>query len=238
MNETQEQELNDILIKREDSSAARIKNLLMVTGALMLMVIISVLIYRIVENSVADDPLEGMPNGGEGDSMMFEVPQPQVVPPEVEQQSALDEIIARHREQREGASSNTSSATSAQLPPPATPKTPAVNPAPPATVTTPKEPTTTAIKQPTPSQPKQPPAATPQAGLFYVQVESLTKAPTQEYLRVLRARGYGISVKEKRIDGKSVHRIYIGPYKNRDEAVSALPNIKRDYNPDAFIVQE
>ncbi|GHV05268.1 hypothetical protein AGMMS50229_08070 [Campylobacterota bacterium] len=245
-NRQEQNELNDILIKREDSSATRIKNIFMVSAALLLIIVIGVLTYRIIENSgeqAAADPTSA--NGGE--ETMFEAARPPVPTVGEEPKSALDEIIARHREQRQNdlnASAAAPVAAPVQTPPPPTETvvTPPARTTPSAPTTGATKPATPSAAQSTPAKPTKPAAtATPAAATasgFYIQVESLSKTPSEGYLKLIRDRGYSVSVKDRVVDGKVVHRVYIGPYTHREAAVAVLPNIKRDYNPDAFVTQE
>ncbi|MDR1911041.1 MAG: SPOR domain-containing protein [Helicobacteraceae bacterium] len=242
-------ELNDILIKRDDGAGGKVKNALLISAALLLIAVIAFLTSRMIDaDRYAQTPENGAATpaatGGEKPKTVFEAPQPTASDPE-QTRSAIDEIIARHREALQSESASSAATTTppiAPQPPQTTPPATQATVTPPATPTQPPKTTTPSVTPPiTPQPPKttattQPPKA--QSGLFYVQIESLAKAPAPAYLRVLRERGLSIAVREKSVNGKEMHRIYVGPYQSREQALATLPAIRRDYSPDAFIVQE
>ncbi|MDR2034550.1 MAG: SPOR domain-containing protein [Helicobacteraceae bacterium] len=234
-------ELNDILIKRDDGAGGKVKNALLISAALLLIAVIAFLTSRMIdadryEETSKEGAAAPAATNGEKPKTVFEAPQPTASDPE-QTRSAIDEIIARHREARQ----SESAATTATTTPPIEPQPPKTTPpAAQTTVVTPPAAQTQPPKATTPSAkpPIAPQAPKTQSKLFYVQIESLTKPPAPAYLRVLRERGLSIAVKTKLVNSKEMHRIYVGPYQSREQALSALPEIRRDYNPDAFIVQE
>lgn len=259
-------ELNDILIKQDDAGGGRVKNMLLITAALLLIVVIGVLTYRVIENTPPEDTTLANTESG-GQTVIETDPTAAATEEPDPAKSALDEIIARQREQRDqsaatqpsGTATTTGQNAQTALPPlaafdtpPKTATTPAATTPPkaatPATttpaVTTPPKAATPTPAATTPATATPPKAATPAAPApaasvsFYIQVESLVKSPRDEYLKSLRDRGYTVSVKDRVIDGKQLHRICVGPYATREAAVAVLPNIKRDYNPEAFVFGE
>ncbi|MDR2639642.1 MAG: SPOR domain-containing protein [Helicobacteraceae bacterium] len=253
-------ELNDILIKQDDGAGGRVKNALLISAAMLLIAVIAFLTFRVVDASKYEEtPSGGLqtsavnadPVTAEQPKTMFETPQPASNPDQV--RSAIDAIIEKHRAARNDQNA-TPSATAAQTTP-VTPPAPPKTTTPPATVAQPAQ--TTPVTPPAP--PKTTPAATPQtppktvtppaaqttaasSGLFYIQLESLASAPRADYLQTLRSAlastGKSVSVKQKVVNAKTVHRIYLGSYKSREDALGALSAIRRDFSPDAFIVQE
>ncbi|MDR0747587.1 MAG: SPOR domain-containing protein [Helicobacteraceae bacterium] len=267
MADNDQNRLNDILIKQDEGATTRIKNLFLLSAALFLIIVIALLLYRIIDGTTpqgGSSQVAGDPALSTETSSFIDRATPPIVQDE-QPRSALDEIIARHREQRGGEQNVTATAPSTT--PPAV-KPPLSTPEPPKALasasTAPAVPPRTSVTPPaspprttgsvTPAVPPRtsvtPPAAvpprttevrpeTPPAAAFYVQIESLTTAPKEEYLKILRDRGaYSISVKAKEVNGKRVYRLYIGPYRTRDAAAAALPGIKRDYSAAAFIVRE
>ena len=260
-------ELNDILIKQDDAGGGRVKNMLLITAALLLIVVIGVLTYRVIENTPPEDTTLANTESG-GQTVIETDPTAAATEEPDPAKSALDEIIARHREQRDqsaatqpsGTPATAGQSTQTALPPLATFDTPPKTTATPAATTPPKAATPATPATPpsatTPPKPATPAATTPAATTtppkaatpaapasqtsvsFYIQVESLVKSPRDEYLKSLRDRGYTVSVKDRVIDGKQLHRICVGPYATREAAVAVLPNIKRDYNPEAFVFGE
>ncbi|MDR0665766.1 MAG: SPOR domain-containing protein [Helicobacteraceae bacterium] len=246
-----EDELNDILIKRDEGSGGKVRNALLASAAMLLVAVIAFLTFRVIDAdkynetqsvSAQTNALDADPIGAKQPTTMFESPQPVSNPEQV--RSAIDEIIAKHREARQNelnatitAAQNAAAQNTAPTPPSAVPV-----PTPPSSVAT------TPPKTQTPPQPPKTPSATPAKETsaapakteekFYIQIESLAKAPRESYLKSLRDRGLNVLVREKTVNKVVVHRIYVGPYSTRDRALNALPNLRRDYSPEAFIVKE
>ncbi|MDR3162827.1 MAG: SPOR domain-containing protein [Helicobacteraceae bacterium] len=248
MADNDQNRLNDILIKQDEGATTRIKNLFLLSAALFLIIVIALLLYRIIDGTIPQgENLQTTPDPTASTQSSFI---DQATPPIVRDEqprSALDEIIARHREQRQGGSEQNITVVAPKIE--TTPTPPAVKPP----LSTPEPPQSLATGSATPAAPPRitesatpvTPRTTevkpvaPLAGAFYVQIESLTTAPKEEYLKILRDRGgYSISVKATEVNGKKVYRLYVGPYRTRDAAAAVLPNIKRDYNAAAFIVRE
>ena len=78
----------------------------------------------------------------------------------------------------------------------------------------------------------------PVAGNYYVQVESLTKDPRADYVKQLKDKGFNVVVRDRVVDGKAIKRVYVGPYTTKEEAAAVLPNLRRDFNPEAFVIQD
>lgn len=134
----------------------------------------------------------------------------------------------------------------AQAPAPkqATTPAPKATPAPatkPATTTTQQAPKPAASTQPAakPAQPQtqtakpaQTPAAKPAAstaakGSFWIQVGSYaTMDAADKTKKELSAKGYTSSIQTIAKDGKTYHRVKIGPYASRSEVDTLLPKIK------------
>lgn len=257
----EQNELNDILIKRDNGGGGKLKNVLLMTAALLLIVIIGILAFRIIEAGTTDverevKPVEA-PAPVESPKSMFETTQPET-PKADEAKRTLDEMIQRHREAREKEMA-AAPATEAdkQLPPIPVPpieekvmaETP--KPAEPAkaekTQEAPKPVTKVEPAKTEPAKPAAPKAETkpvtkvqpkPAAGTFFVQVESLSKEPRADYLKLLKNKGFNVVVRDRTVDGKSIKRVYVGPYMTKEEAAAVLPTLRRDFNPEAFVIQD
>ena len=123
-----------------------------------------------------------------------------------------------------------------------TPQTPAAKPAPQAKPTQPSQPAQTKPATPAPkatpapatkpaptTQQQTKPAATTTAakGSFWVQVGSYaTKDAAEKTKQDLTAKGYTSSIQSITANGKTYHRVKIGPYATRAEVDSLLPKIK------------
>ncbi|MDR2152801.1 MAG: SPOR domain-containing protein [Helicobacteraceae bacterium] len=272
-------ELNDILIKRDEGSGSKARNALLITAAMLLVAVIAFLTFRVIDASkyeeaqiISPEPTQTVAavNAdpiGKQSTTMFESPQPAGNPDQV--RSAIDKIIEDHRKARQNEGSVTPPVTSATptptpsvtptppivvaqtptpsvvTPPPTnvTPTTVTATPTPPKTQT-PKPPVTSATQTPKPpetiaaAQPPKTAGATDAGATFYVQIESLAQSPNGAYLKTLRDRGLSIAVRQVVVKGATRHRIYVGPYASREIALAALPTIRRDYSPEAFIVKE
>lgn len=249
-------ELNDILIKREGPQGGKLKNVLLMTAALLLIVIIGILTYRIIESNAGDVQREAKEQPApvaQPDSTLFEGTQPPASSEADAQRQRLDELIARHREAREQEAATQAdaqvpprevAATTPPAPPPPPRQEPKAEPKPEVKPEPKAEPKPEPKVEPAPRAEAAPapvakPAATPVAsGTFFVQVESLSRDPRDEYLKQLRDSGFNVVVRERSVDGRTIKRVYIGPYGSKEEAAAVLPKIRKDLNPEAFIIQD
>ena len=68
-------------------------------------------------------------------------------------------------------------------------------------------------------------------GTVFIQVGSFVKGPESSFIEKIRRAGFRFRIKE--IDGK--RRVYVGPFRSRQEAKSLLGIVRSKINPDAFI---
>ncbi len=68
-------------------------------------------------------------------------------------------------------------------------------------------------------------------GNVYIQVGSFTKGPESSFITKIRRAGFKFRIKDQ--NGK--RRVYVGPFRSREEAKSLLGTVKSKINPDAFI---
>lgn len=259
----EQNELNDILIKRDSGGGGKLKNVLLMTAALLLVVIIGILSFRIIETGTAEvqrevKAVEETPAAQP--KSMFEAAQPAA--PEADQaRRTLDEMIQRHREAREkeidAQQMPATSEADRQIPPvPAPPvEEKVMTKEAPKTAVAPKvEEKKPVVTKTEPAKTEAKPAATPKAeapkpvaktqpkttagGTYFVQVESLSKDPRADYIKQLKDKGYNVVVRDRTVDGKAIKRVYVGPYGTKEEAAAVLPTIRRDFNPEAFIIQD
>jgi len=116
-------------------------------------------------------------------------------------------------------------------------QTPAIKPAPapakpapkatPAPATKPAaQPSATAAPKATPA-PQTKPAASTAKGNYWIQVGSYaTKEAAEKTKKDLSAKGYTSSIQSITANGKTYHRVKIGPYADRTAVNSQLPKIK------------
>ncbi len=68
-------------------------------------------------------------------------------------------------------------------------------------------------------------------GNVYIQVGSFVKGPESSFIEKIRRAGFRFRIKES--NGK--RRVYVGPFRSREEAKSLLGIVRSKINPDAFI---
>jgi len=68
-------------------------------------------------------------------------------------------------------------------------------------------------------------------GTVYIQVGSFVKGPESSFIEKIRRAGFKFRIKE--INGK--RRVYVGPFRSREEAKSLLGVVRSKINPQAFI---
>lgn len=99
----------------------------------------------------------------------------------------------------------------------------ATTPAPKAT----PAPATKPVQTPAQTQPAKPAASTAAKGSFWIQVGSYaTMDAADKTKKELSAKGYTSSIQTIAKDGKTYHRVKIGPYASRSEVDTLLPKIK------------
>jgi cell division septation protein DedD len=79
----------------------------------------------------------------------------------------------------------------------------------------------------------QTPKQTATEGTYYIQVGAYKAQPNKTFLDIIKKSGY--SYETKKVNDRT--KLLIGPYKNREEASSALIRIKDRINKNAFLVQ-
>ena len=71
---------------------------------------------------------------------------------------------------------------------------------------------------------------------YYIQVGATFKtAPDKKYLKTITTNGFGYALYKVDIKGKTATKILVGPFENASAAKNALPSIKKSINKDAFI---
>ncbi len=70
----------------------------------------------------------------------------------------------------------------------------------------------------------------------YIQVLASSKLNSDaSYIRMIKSKGYSYRLYKTRVKGTMYLKVLVGPYRSRAEANHALPKVKRDLNPNAFI---
>ncbi|MDQ7047280.1 MAG: NlpC/P60 family protein [Sulfurovum sp.] len=74
-------------------------------------------------------------------------------------------------------------------------------------------------------------------GNFYVQVGSFTGNPKKELLYKITQAGYHYKIIKFPLNGQFISQLLIGPYLQREKAVTLLPIVKEKIHKDAFIAE-
>lgn len=69
-------------------------------------------------------------------------------------------------------------------------------------------------------------------GRYYIQIGSYSQKPQDNYLKTLEALGY----KYKILKRNDFYKLLIGPFNSKEDAKKILPEIKKGFNPSAFLV--
>lgn len=239
-------ELNDILIKRESLEGSRLKNILLIVAALLLFAIIGILAFRIIDSSAKDTdskPTIAKEEPKDESSPKFGVSS---APEAKETARSLEDMLAKHRGEKLKEEEANTSVAEEVVPKIAIEeekidladqgKFVDIKEEPKKVVEPKKEPVKTVVKP----EPKQTVVQkeSPKTGHFYVQVESLSKEPRSDYIKELKSKGFGVVIKDKIVEGKSVKRVYVGPYNTREEAAAVLSKVKGEINENAFVIQD
>ncbi len=80
---------------------------------------------------------------------------------------------------------------------------------------------------------KMPKKLTSKSGRYYIQIGSYSSYPDKSYLTHLSSFGYDYKVSKK----SDKYKLLVGPFKSKESAKSALPTIKKGFNPSSFIVK-
>ena len=76
------------------------------------------------------------------------------------------------------------------------------------------------------------------SGNYYIQVGSFAKyAPSRSFLNKITNRGYTYTFHKVTRNGRTLNKVLIGPFKTQSSAREALPVIKRDVEPGAFLTK-
>jgi len=73
---------------------------------------------------------------------------------------------------------------------------------------------------------------------YYIQVGSFAKyAPSRSFLNKITNRGYTYTFHKVTRNGRTLNKVLIGPFRTQTSARQALPVIKRDVEPGAFLTK-
>ena len=76
------------------------------------------------------------------------------------------------------------------------------------------------------------------SGQYYIQVGSFAKyAPSKTFLDKIANRGYTYTFHKVTRSGKTLNKVLVGPFKTQSAAREALPIIKRNVEPGAFLTK-
>jgi len=70
---------------------------------------------------------------------------------------------------------------------------------------------------------------------YYIKAGSFFGEINSAYLSKITANGFGYMIQKATQNGNVIRRVYIGPFKRSDEASQALPRVRANINPNAYI---
>jgi len=226
-------ELNDILIKNgEGGKGGNMKNILLFSAITLLMVFVGILAFKMVAGD--DEETQKYTNTlppktpTQEDSLFKDEVEP------TDYQSRIQEL--KRKTQQEARVPRIEKEEESVLPP--APKEE------PAEVVDPLPQKVVEQRPPVPTLPtpaaKPEPKAKASSGLFYIQVASLAKnsEPSKAFQSQLKSNNLNFVLKEKVVNGRSVNRVYVGPFDSRKEANAVLKRVKSRIEPGAFVVKD
>ena len=71
---------------------------------------------------------------------------------------------------------------------------------------------------------------------YYIQVAAVTRGePNPKFLKLIKKNGFTYKIEEVTIKGKKIKRVLVGGFKTKQEALKALPKVKKSISSSAFI---
>jgi len=230
-------ELNDIILNRHDKSTTR-KKMLIGIGTLAIIAIVIVVVMGRMSGSAPSQLPQPMPPVAQPDAPVHEV-EPEAAVTAVEPVPAVQETVTEDENAEESAvqqapvplaQSEVTVIDETEETPVAPEKTEAV-----------KQPVTESAPKAAPIQKKtatytapKPKTVTP--GTIYIQIGSFTRyEPSRTFLANVERSGYSYTFDRVVVNGQIVNKVLVGPFKNRDDAVAHLPDVRRKIESGAFI---
>ena len=235
-------ELNDILIKNGEKGGNNLKNILLFAAVTLLVFFIGVLAFKMVSQDEAKERAQAvLPAGPDSAVQQSFEKEPLSEGNANEAMKAYTAMLEEKRRQKE----TEQAAEAVPEAPEAVAEDNAIDAKIPESTPPAPEPEPEATKPEVKSEPKpsildesKKPVAQPKpakAGKqYYIQMASLIKEPNKPYLARITKNGFNYEIVKKPVDGSLVgkqqekvivHRIYIGPYKTKDEAKKALEKV-------------
>lgn len=231
-------ELNDIILNRHDKSGTR-KKMLIGIGTLAIVAILIVFIMGRMSGSAPSQLPQPMPAVAQPEASVSSV-QPEAAPASL---VATSEAVQETEEDDQDIEESSVPQTPVPLAQSEvtvideTTETPAVPEK--AAVTKPSAPET--VVKPVPAKPAPVTYTAPKpkpvvSGTVYIQIGSFSRyEPSKTFLANVERNGYTYTFDRVVLNGQIVNKVLIGPFKNRDDAVAKLPDVRRKIESGAFI---
>ncbi len=72
----------------------------------------------------------------------------------------------------------------------------------------------------------------------YIQLGAFSKYPSKKFISNIESKNYSVKIYQVEVNGKSYHKVLIGPYETQKESRSKLNTIRKEFkSPKAFIYQ-
>jgi len=229
MNE-QNNELNDIILNRDKKDGTRKKMLIGVGTLTAVAISIIFIMGRMSDSTPTQLPRPDLVTEQPKSLATEEItPAPAAEPAaaaaasDAEAEQQLDAITERIKEEAQPAADEAAEMPQAE---------PVPEPEPAA------EPVKKPVVQETPKPVKTPApkSSGPAVGDIYIQVASLSRSqPDKRFLAAIKRSGYAYTLYPVTFNGKTVNKLLVGPFKNRQDAKTHLGKIRREIESNAFI---
>lgn len=224
-------ELNDIILNKNDSGNSN-KKIVLAVATLGIILIIVVMLMNSITSSGTDnlpqavlppEPTAQASNETAQEPLFEEVP---VVQESAQEGDNLDNIAQKLKQESQKEKSSPEPQMQAEEPEPeVVEKTERVK----QTVTTKNIATPAA-------QPVK--VKTSTGGSHYVQVGSFSRyAPNKTFLKSITDKGYKYEFREVKVNSQTVNKVLVGPFSNENEARDALRVIRKSIESGAFITK-
>ena len=71
---------------------------------------------------------------------------------------------------------------------------------------------------------------------YFIQVAAVTRGePNPMFLKLIKKNGFNYKIEEVTIKGKKIKRVLVGGFKTKQEALKALPKVKKSISSSAYI---
>ncbi|MBA3026866.1 MAG: SPOR domain-containing protein [Sulfurimonas sp.] len=218
-------ELNDIILNKNNSGNGNKKIVLAVATLGIILIIVVMLMNSITSSGTDNLPQAVLPpeptavtsNETAQEPLFEEVP---VVQESAQENDNLDNITQKLKQESQEEKSSPAPQAQAEEPEPV--------------MTEKAEP----VKAPVVSKKETTRVKTSTGGSHYIQVGSFSKyAPNKTFLKSITDKGYKYEFREVKVNSQTVNKVLVGPFSDENEARDALKVIRKSVESGAFITK-